>query len=1193
MFPSRSTKYSLTILAVACALTALTYESRPRPLHVTAFAAPSTAEQGADGVPLPAPGTSIGRELSAGESHSYQITLDAGQYLHAVVEQQGMDAGLTVSGPDGRLLVQLDCRRYGPTPVSLVAETSGLYRLEVRSLERGQKRGRYELAAKEIRPAVAKDGHRIAAEKTFAEGERLLKEWKAESTRQAINKFSDSASNWRAARDVSEAALALKRIGDTYQTLGEFENALAHYKQALALGRKSNGGEYGVDILNEIGHVYFTTGESQKALRFCAQALKLSQAANNRRGEALALNYLGDVYYGFGNLQRSLQLYQKALLLSREIGYARGEALALLNHGYTYSELSEMKEAVSFYNQALGLWQSAGDLRWQAVTLTAIGRLYSRLGESQDALDFFLRARLLIQAIGDPVEEASILSGIAYVHDQLNEKQKSLWYYEQALALFRATRHFKAQANTLYDMGSVYYSSERYDEALSYYQQGLSISKATSDGREQAYALRGVGTVYDSQQDKKRALGCYSKALLFFQAEKDLRGEADTLNLIGRVYEGWGQRRKALDYYQKAVSLSRKAEYPYGEAAALHNLARVERDGGNLAEARARAEEALRVVESLREKVNRQDLRASYFASVRQQYEFYVDLLMRLHRERPSEGFDAAAFEASERARARSMLETLSAARVGDRRAADPALREREASLRKELNERAERRMRLQAGGGRAEAEAAALAKEIDELTSQLREVEAQIRVGSLEHTASLQTQPLGLKAIQERVLGEDTLLLEYALGEERSYLWLVAKDSLRSYELPARGRIEEAANRVRSLLAAPAPAQGEKLAERQARAREAERQYWQEAGALSEMLLAPAAGSLGTKRLLVVTDGALQYVPFNALPVPGRGGEPTPLIVEHEITSQPSASVLATLRGAAGGRRSPAKAVAVFADPVFEADDARLGGARAESAKAARSHEAEPRRASRDVSTTWGGGSIPRLIGSREEAEAIMSIVSGADNLKAVGFDADKATVTGPGLGQFRIIHFATHGILDSEHPELSGLLLSRFDSSGRPKESFLRLDDIYNLTLQADLVVLSACNTGLGKDVKGEGLVGLVRGFMYAGTPRVVASLWKVDDEATAELMARFYREMLQAGRSPAAALREAQVSMWRQRRWRTPYYWAAFVMQGEYGGRIDAGPGHGRAGTWQIGVASLLGALCCLYVWRRKARRRTHEH
>jgi CHAT domain-containing protein len=195
------------------------------------------------------------------------------------------------------------------------------------------------------------------------------------------------------------------------------------------------------------------------------------------------------------------------------------------------------------------------------------------------------------------------------------------------------------------------------------------------------------------------------------------------------------------------------------------------------------------------------------------------------------------------------------------------------------------------------------------------------------------------------------------------------------------------------------------------------------------------------------------------------------------------------------------------------------------------------------------GNQEFPRLPFSRREAEAIVAAAPRGESIKALDFEASRDTATSADLSNYAIVHFATHGLLNSNHPELSGIVLSLVDQNGKSQDGFLRLHEVYNLRLPAELVVLSACQTGLGKEVRGEGIVGLTRGFMYAGAARIVASLWKVNDAATAELMKRFYQRIFAKGLRPAAALREAQVEMWKDGRWRLPYYWAPFVIQGEW--------------------------------------------
>jgi CHAT domain-containing protein len=701
----------------------------------------------------------------------------------------------------------------------------------------------------------------------------------------------------------------------------------------------------------------------------------------------------------------------------------------------------------------------------------------------------------------------------------------------------------------------------------------------------EAFQLKEAGRAYHSLGQTRKAIDHCLRALSFWQAGNDFRAEADALNALGEMYAAQASTQLAERSFSRALLLSRKAEYPFGEAAALHNIARLERNSGNLFAARERTEQALKIIESLREKVNSSNLRASYFASVRQQHEFYVDLLMQLDRKNPTGGFNRAAFEASERVRARSFLELVSAARVGVRDKTDPALLERERLLNQHVTEAANRRMKLAQAAGTESTEAAKLTKELDELVWQLREVQAQIRAGTIRNLVP--TQPLNLKDIQQRVMDDDSVLLEYMLGEERSYVWAVTRTEIESYELPARARIEAAARKFRDLLTVNQPLENETFPQHQARIREADAQIPEAAAALSDLVIAPVQPKLGRKRLIIVADGALHYIPFLALTVKPRPndalnpGERIPLLASHEIVYEPSASALAYVRNDGTPRDTP-KSIAVFANPVFDANDSRVTNPTSPNSSTARGGEVFREAGMSD-------GNVTALPASRDEAEAIMSFAPWGTGLKALGFDASRATVTRPELAQYRIVHFATHGFVDYERPELSGLVLSLVDRNGQPQEGHFRLHDIYNLKLSADLVVLSACNTALGKEIKGEGLIGLTRGFMYAGAGGVAASLWKVDDEATAALMTRFYEGMFRKGLTPSAAMREAQLWMWQQQRWRAPYFWAAFIIQGRYDQTEIAAASNSRA-QWLVTSAGLLSIsllAACLVLSRRRSR------
>jgi len=458
-------------------------------------------------------------------------------------------------------------------------------------------------------------------------------------------------------------------------------------------------------------------------------------------------------------------------------------------------------------------------------------------------------------------------------------------------------------------------------------------------------------------------------------------------------------------------------------------------------------------------------------------------------------------------------------------------------------------------GGNHTEEQATSMSRDLDALTTEYEQLQTKIRQNSPRYVALTQPVSLTLQEIQSRLLDPDTVLLEYALGEDKSYVFLVSSTSLKTFELPKRDDVEKASRSAYDLLtASDRVVPNETLEQRSKRLDQADRDYSASATALSRMLLAPVASELKNRRLLVVGEGVLQYVPFGALPDPSylkvSSSDQTsqPLIASHEVISLPSASVLGVLRRETKDRPRGTKTIAVFADPVFGAQDPRIDSMSKNKA-ADNSTLAQVGDVKRSAEESGLNG-FPRLRFSRQEADQIMRLVPPNNSFEALDFTANKTAATSADLKQYRIVHFATHSLINSRHADLSGIVLSLVDQEGKPQNGFLRLYDIYNMNLSAELVVLSACQTALGKDVKGEGLVGLTRAFMYAGASRIVASLWRTEDRATAVLMSRFYENMLSGnGMSPAAALRKAQLSMWQDKRWRQPRYWAAFTLQGEW--------------------------------------------
>jgi CHAT domain-containing protein len=447
------------------------------------------------------------------------------------------------------------------------------------------------------------------------------------------------------------------------------------------------------------------------------------------------------------------------------------------------------------------------------------------------------------------------------------------------------------------------------------------------------------------------------------------------------------------------------------------------------------------------------------------------------------------------------------------------------------------------------EAELASVSSDIANLSTEYQQARNLLLSNNSNYASLAEPKTLSVRETQA-LLDSDTLLLEYRLAMENSYLWVLSADGFAMHVLPTRASITAQARQVYdSLIARNLHPAGETAPQRAARVSQADAQFSEASKALSQVLLGPVATMLGKKRLVIINDGILQYLPFGALPVPANSASKktdTPLITDHEIVNLPSASVLSVIRTKTLSRRPPSKAVAVFADPVYNSEDPRIKAA-TKPIEASGSENSDP--AISALRKEAPAQRFVRLRFSREEAENIMSLASSSSSLRALDFTASKRTALQTDLSQYKILHFATHGLLDTQHPEMSGLALSLRDESGQSVDGFLRLRDIYKLKLNADLVVLSGCQTALGKDLKAEGLIGLTRGFMYAGAPRVVASLWNVDDKATSELMKRFYHGVLVQGLRPANALRAAQKSLANETGWSAPYYWAAFTLQGDW--------------------------------------------
>jgi len=1107
------------------------------------------------------------RELAASQHDSYRLKLIAGQFALLTIDPTDIELVLTVIGPDGHQITRIACS-YGTKAaesVYIVARDPGFFLVLVRASGEFAPPGHYDLRVVELRHATPKDRDRSEAQRTLVEGYKLLDSpgpyrIPVDRAENALAQFRKSLHFWKQSDDLRGEALSLAAIGVAYRHLGDWPKAADNCNRALRIFRAIHDTRKEASVMAEMGRIIDGKGDPQQAINSYNQAMPLFQIVNDRHGEYDTLLSIGNLYRITGELSKALEAHNRALSLSQDLNSGRVDQDVYTDIGAVYDDMGESFKALEYYGKALSVVRSAE-------ILSDVGLLYVHLGQIQKALDSFRESLGLYKSHGDKGGQALIFNNVGLLYSKVGDLDLALDSFTTALLLTRAVRYKYGEGVVLGNLGSVYSAKGEIQKGLDYFNQSLAIDQEINDRSGQGVSLATIAEVHINSGELKKGLDYYNRALPLLRIAGDRRHEAAALINMGKAYELSSNKEQALKCQEEALSLAESVEDPFSESKARYGIAHVERDRGNLAAALDEIESAIKIVETLRTNVGDQKLRSSYFSSVREYYELYIDLLMQLEKKDPSKGYAAIALGVSERSRARSLLETLQEARADIHRGVDPHLLEREHSLQQLLGSKTERQMRLLAGQ-HSDQQAATVKKEIEELLAEYQVVEAQIRATSPEYAALTQPQPFDLAEIQKQVLDVDTVLLEYSLGSERSYLWAVTADSLASFQLPKGAEVEAAARRVYELLTARnRNKKGESEQQRSARLKRAELEYTGANSALGEMVLRPVAKLIRGKRLTIVADGALQYVPFGILPVPigeENGARGDPLVVGHEVVSLPSASVLGLSRRYLADRTPAPQAVAVLADPVFDRGDARV---KKRGQNLIRQDQAE--RPSKSEASFWAasltesrltrsvaeagirgnGRYLPRLVFTRQEAKSILAATPTEQGMEALDFDASRATATSAELGQYRMIHFATHGLLNSEHPELSGLVLSLVDEQGRPVDGFLGLEDVYNLNLSAELVTLSACETGLGKEVRGEGLVGLTRGFMYAGAQRVVASLWKVDDVATAELMGRFYRGMLQEGLRPTMALRQAQVQMSQQKRWADPYFWGAFTIQGEW--------------------------------------------
>lgn len=1126
-----------------------------------------------------APGSSIKDILAAGARATFSVSVTGGSLLRFSIDKGDLLLSTTLYGPTGVKLLEHVSHDFGVVDLSFPAQTAGTYRIELLSRENEENKQTwpFELKLQSLTPLTGVSIKDSEARQALARAEVLRADSTEAAFRQVIEQYDDATQILSSLSDFAGASDASLKSGDLLWDLSEYPEALKRYQSANSFAEKTGDWLARTKALGRMGRVESYTGNNTLAQQLVDQALELfrphegtlSLNAANAYGEVLSIQ--AEILASRGAFEKARNKFEEALKTFQSD--REDEAKVCLRLGQINGSMGYLERAIDYTSQARKLFGEIENKRGEALALISLGLVHS-FSDASKTIGYDKQARSIFSSLGDKQGEAIALNALGQANEILHD-DSALSYYQQALRLFEEKGDREAQTSSLLRIGTLYFDKDL-DKALTYDERCLELSQQIGNARTEALARAEIARVYTAQKCYDLALPQYQMVLRFYESTKDPRGQATALSAYGDFLLQVGEIQKALDLFQRVLSMSEEAGDKELLVGALYYLARAHLQLGAPEQALALIQRSMNEIDEFRASVDAPDFRASYFSGVQRNHKLCIEILMQLERLHPGEGRLAEALLVLENSRARLLRELVIASQAGKRGGASNDLLQHERELRGRFRAQAQYQMML-LSEDKNSTEVAELERDLADMRTEFQNVETQLRQQDFGLSSS---EPLTLDQIQHELRDDGTMFLEFSLGDERSYLFAITFNSIQAYELPARKVVEDAV--------------GDFMKSATARESQVDEQ---KATLLSQMLFGSVAAKLGNRRLVLVTEGSLQSLPFDLLPatVTQMAG-PTAskrLLETNEIDFEPSISTLAAIRKAGDHKSSSNKLVAVIADPVLDRSDERVENlSQSSGAALAATNSNADQSFQQSSEIVMRDGALTRLVHASEEADAIAAAAPWGTTMVAKGFAANRETVTSSDVGQYQILHFATHGFFNNEHPELSGLVLTMVDRNGANANGMMALPDIYNLNLSAELTVLSACETARGKDVKGEGLVGLTHSFLSAGSKSVVASLWKVDDRATAVFMAKFYEFMLERGLAPAAALREAKLWMMHDKQWSAPRYWAGFVLQGEYENhiRVDRHSSM-RLALVLLLLLSLSGAGLTFY--RRRKRQFPHHN
>ena len=1084
-------------------------------LLLNSLAAPAQSASLQDGSradPVLQGGETLTLEIPAKGKTAVSLSLCAGCFAEIQIEQLRSMVSAVLTGPGIAEPVPYGCDAGAHSIIHLpfIAHDAGVYRLEIRGWQATAVS--LKLTLSKPRPALPADAASVAANETLQRGDLL----------------------WRS------------KDKDTAQ------QASATYDQAIALAQKiGNTRLQQYALLGKARVFLYRTGDYLDGLKSVEEARALSEARKdaekspeNTALDAFTWKTLSSAYSFLARYPEMLDATNHSLALYARLGDLYWQGVLEGNAADVYLETGDMQRALSSAEDALSIARQLSDGQGIAFTLAAVAAIHQERGEYQAAFDNDEAALEEMRRTPYPDEEGQVWMNLAALYDDLNDPEREREALNQALPLLRQTKDAANESAALSNLAQLDLRQGRLRQAMETLRQATQIAQTHELHRELALALLGQAEVSAAQGRLAQAAATIQSALTLSRKTGEAETTAMLLQEQGDVEARRGNTTTALAAYREAETAWSGVPNTEHTALAQASIARLELRSGQLDRAYNDVLTALDGFEASRSNIGSRSLRESFFASVHDFYDLAIEIAIRrssssLASGHSSEQYDVEAWTIAERARARSLMDAIRSSSTFSARNQPAELLDHSAKVERQIEDTL--RTILELSPADNDATVLQQAKQrLHSLVLESEEVEAREREDSSVSLFDAGLHSPSVSALRSALLSPDTALLEYWTGQRNTYLWIITANNMQGLRLPAGATLNNAARAYRqALLAREESLSNEDLLARQARITRADRELDLQAESLGNMLL-PMHLPAAIHRLIVVPDGPLASVPFAALKPKSSGY----LVRNYELIQEPSASVAIEILARPPSPRSLNR-VAVFADPVYNQVDPRLTH---------RGDETRPTPATSPIqndlpvlrsATDLDLNTLPRLKDSSHEAKSIADIAGTGNVHLFVGFHATPQQVMQLPWRDYAVAHFATHAIVDSAHPELSGIVLSTIDNEGARQDGVLWLHDIYRTPMPVPLVVLSGCRTASGKSIPGEGIAGLAQAFLSSGASDVIGTLWSIDDTASAQMASAFYQGLIKRRLSISGALRSAQLQMIAAGH--PPYDWAGYIVEG----------------------------------------------